>query len=206
MIIYRKKSPSQVRDLSDSPRKKYSLNNTNGNKKTTLNIIKKGNNEKFDNINIYNKYMNSLQNNNMNHFKNKLNLKKINISNINNNKIKINSNIFSTINNSKIIIKKFDNTKELNTPYSQFSNSNYLSKSIIFNNTYNSINNPNIKMVNQELQNNYKSKKKIFTEKNDVNYGLNKKLKKNLKIKDLKILGGIKQHLYNKCYLTLNNN
>ncbi len=61
-------------------------------------------------------------------------------------------------------------------------------------------------MVNQELQNNYKSKKKIFTEKNDVNYGLNKKLKKNLKIKDLKILGGIKQHLYNKCYLTLNNN
>ena len=206
MIIYRKKSPSQVRDLSDSPRKKYSLNNTNGNKKTTLNIIKKGNNEKFDNINIYNKYMNSLQNNNMNHFKNKLNLKKINISNINNNKIKINSNIFSTINNSKKVIKKFDNTKELNTPYSQFSNSNYLSKSIIFNNTYNSINNPNIKMVNQELQNNYKSKKKIFTEKNGVNYGLNKKLKKNLKIKDLKILGGIKQHLYNKCYLTLNNN
>ena len=81
VIVYRKKSPYKIRDLSDSPKQKY-LNEKTRNKRIPWKIKKKGIDEKLDGISIYNRYMNQFQSKNNNPFK-KSNLLKKQVNNKN---------------------------------------------------------------------------------------------------------------------------
>ena len=68
VIVYRKKSPFKIRDLSDSPKQKY-LNEKTRNNRIPWKIKKKGLDEKLDGFSIYNRYMNQFQSKNNNPFK-----------------------------------------------------------------------------------------------------------------------------------------
>ena len=121
VVVYRKKSPFKIRDLSDSPKQKY-LNEKTRNNRIPWKIKKKGLDEKLDNLSIYNRYMNQFQYKNNNPFK-KRNLlkKKFKNKNEKNSSFLINSKIKSyrySLNPST------SNQKTLNISLSNYNNVN----------------------------------------------------------------------------------
>ena len=127
VIVYRKKSPYKIRDLSDSPKQKY-LNEKTRNSRIPWKIKKKGIDEKLDGISIYNRYINQFQSKNNNPFKKRNLLKK----KVYNNKKEKNS---SFLNNSKSKSNKFSlipSSSKQRTLNISFSNYNNLNKNLYF--------------------------------------------------------------------------
>ena len=176
VIVYRKKSPFKIRDLSDSPKQKY-LNEKTRNNRIPWKIKKKGLDEKLDGFSIYNRYMNQFQSKNNNPFKKRnLLIKKYknknekNISLLNNSKLKKN-NKFS-------LIPCSSNQKELNISYSNFNNNknNILSKDNE-NNQYN-LNGTSQEFYKHNKNKNNNSNKIIINEYKKKDF-TNLKIKKN---------------------------
>ena len=123
VIVYRKKSPFKIRDLSDSPKQKY-LNEKTRNNRIPWKIKKKGIDEKLDGISIYNRYMKQVQAKINNPFKKRNLLKKKsntkkdkNASFLFNGKIKSNKySLIPSTSNQK--------TKTLNISFSNYNNIN----------------------------------------------------------------------------------
>ena len=119
VIVYRKKSPYKIRDLSDSPKQKY-LNEKTRNSRIPWKIKKRGIDEKLDGVSIYNRYMNQFQSKNNNPFK-KRNLlnKRIKMKNEKNSSFLNNS---KNKNNRFSLIPSTSNQKILNISFSNFNN------------------------------------------------------------------------------------
>ena len=60
VVVYRKKSPFQIRDLSDSPKQKF-LNEKTRKNKIPWKIKRKGIDDKLDSLKIFNKYIQKIQ-------------------------------------------------------------------------------------------------------------------------------------------------
>ena len=189
VVVYRKKSPFQIRDLSDSPRQKF-LNEKTRKNKIPWKIKRKGIDDKLDSFKIFNKYIQKLKINKNNPLKNTNDLKKIE----NKNKIKT-SKINLLKNNNKIKLDSKNESKELTKYYKQ---SNILMK-----------NKTNDNMLNI---NDYKSshqKYKINISDNNINTYANKKSKKKIKLRNLNTIDSSNKNIYTKfnniSYLTLHN-
>ena len=125
VVVFRKKSPFKIRDLSDSPKQKY-LNEKTRNNRIPWKIKKKGIDEKLDGLSIYNRYINQFQIKNNNPFK-KRNILKKNYKNKN-------EKNYSFLNNSKIksnknsLMPSTSNQKTLNISFSNYNNNNIFLK------------------------------------------------------------------------------
>ena len=174
-VIYKKRAPNQIRDLSDSARNKF-LNDKVKPNKISLKLKVKVNDEKMNSIKNNEKYIQKI---NLN--KNKALLKKIDI---NNHIIKTNKN------NLNLKIDK--NILKINN-------------NLYFNNATNTIEHNANKVINLKSTN-----KKYYVNINDdfSNSCINKKIQKNIKIKNIN-LAEIKKNAYNKnnkqSHLALNN-
>ena len=122
VIVYRKKSPFKIRDLSDSPKQKF-LNEKTRSNRIPWKIKKKGIDDKLDSFSIYNRYMNQFKSNNP--FKKRNLLKK----KFKNNK-KEKSSFYlnhSKIKNNKIsCIPNSSNQKISNISYTNYEKNNNL--------------------------------------------------------------------------------
>ena len=126
VIVYRKKSPFKIRDLSDSPKQKY-LNEKTRNNRIPWKIKKKGLDEKLDGFSIYNRYMNQFQSKNNNPFK-KRNMLKKNYKNKNEKNSSFLNNSKPKNNNKFSLIPSHSNQKTLNISFSNLNKNNILSK------------------------------------------------------------------------------
>ena len=201
VVVYRKKSPFKIRDLSDSPKQKY-LNEKTRNNRIPWKIKKKGIDEKLDNLSIYNRYMNQFQSKNNNPFK-KRNLlkKKYKNKNEKNSSFLINSKIKS---NRYSLNPSTSNQKTLNISFSNYNKAT--NSNIILKNNDHIKFNPNI--TSQEF---YKHKKnKTNTNNlNNINNSIKNKIKQtnknNLQRRNDRILNynNYEKYDYN---MTQNNN
>ena len=194
VIVYRKKSPFKIRDLSDSPRQKY-LNEKTRNNRIPWKIKKKGIDEKLDGLSIYNRYINQFQLKNNNPFKKRhLLKKKFKNKKEKNNSFLINSKVKS---NRYSLNPSTSNQKTLNISYSNYNNGNNNNNNISKNNE-NGKYNPN--GTSQEF---YKhTKNKI----NSNNFSINPYQHKNsVKIKKIKNLNKINLQKRNDRTMNSNN-
>ena len=186
VVLYRKKSPYKIRDLSDSPKQKY-LNEKTRNNRIPWKIKKKGIDEKLDSLSIYNRYMNHFKNTNP--FKKKNLLKKKfknykkekNITFYNNSKLKSNKYLFiPTTSNRKTLNISFTNYDK-NTLFLRYNQNNFnnkhfnqngASQEIYKNKRHMVFNSNNINNINEN--NNYfinKKKNSITTRYRKMNQG-----------------------------------
>ena len=191
--VYRKKSPFQIRDLSDSPKYKF-LNEKTRKNRIPWKLKRKGIDDKLESSNIFDRYIKKYEKNKNNIFKNKNYLKKINI---NEHKIKINRNKSLNKKDKNLINPKLARKMELNSICKNYNNSYIIPESALTN--ANKINN---------LSSNHQ---KYFININDtiVNSHKNKKPTKNIKFRNINITSKTNKKLYtkynNESYLTLNN-
>ena len=197
VIVYKKKSPYKIRDLSDSPKQKY-LNEKTRNNRIPWKIKKKGIDDKLDSLSIYNRYINQLKNSNpfkkgnllKKKFKN--NKKEKNTTYFNNSKIKINE--YSFIPNSS-------NRKTLNVSLTNYDkNNNLFEKDKENNSNINKLLNQNVisqdfyKNGNNKILNSYNMYNIVENNNNNISINKNKEIttknpqmKQGKKIKILKI-------------------
>ena len=123
--VYRKKSPFQIRDLSDSPKQKY-LNEKTRKNRIPWKIKRQGIDNKLELNNIYDEYIKKIKMDKSNPFKNKNYLKYINL---NAHQIKFNKNKLFEKNNKKILNnpKLFIKSK-LNINLNNYNNNSILSE------------------------------------------------------------------------------
>ena len=192
LVVYRKKSPLQIRDLSDSPKQKY-LNEKTRKKSIPWKIKRKGIDDKLDSINIFDRYIKKFKLN-----KNLLNTKHYLKQNVvNNQRIKINNNKLFNKKDKNILNPKLYKKNELN-----INSKNYNNSCSITENT----------LITPIKLNNLKSlQKKYFININDNIEGSHKdkKKSKNIKFRNLNIpiktAEKINTKYNNESYLTLNN-
>ena len=193
--VFRKKSPFQIRDLSDSPKQKY-LNEKTRKNRIPWKIKRKGIDDKLDPINIYDKYIKKIKMDKNNPFKNKNYLKNFDV---NSHQVKFNKNKLFEKNNNKNINPKLFIKNELNTYLNNFNNSSILSENNL--NNINQINNLKLSNkrdlinINKKVVNSYQDKKNVkekFIKYRNINLPIESKKKINSKYN-------------NETYLTLNN-
>ena len=195
VVVYRKKSPLQIRDLSDSPRQKFLKEKTRKNR-IPWKTKKKGIDDELDPINIFDRYIKKFKLNKSNPFNAKNYLKQ---KDINNQRIKINKNKLFNKKGKNIINQNLYKKNVLNTnTFSKNYNNSYIisEKSLNHTNKINNINSTHKKYfinINDKIMNSYKDKK----------------IEKNIKFLDLnlpqKTNGKIYTKYNNQSYLTLNN-
>ena len=191
--VYRKKSPFQIRDLSDSPQYKI-LNEKTRKNKIPWKIKRKGIDNKLESINIFDEAIKNFEKNKNNFFKNKNYFKKINM---NEQKIKINKNKSLNKKYKNILNHKLNKKFELNSINKNYNNSYIISENTLTN--ANKINN---------LTSNHQ---KFFLNINDyiANPHKDKKTTKNIKFRNINITNKTNKKLFtkynNESYLTLNN-
>ena len=188
-VVYKKKSPNQIRDLSDSPQQKIFNEKAKPNK-ILFKIKNKATNEKLNSIKNVDKYIQKIHLN-----KNKNLMKKIDI---NNQIIKANKNNLNPKNGKNILKAKNNLLMEniLNKNNTNTNTSTHINTNANVNKVY------NIKSTN----------KKYCVNINDdfLNVCVDKKSQKNIKFLNINLANKIKKNIYtkfnNQSYLTLNNN
>ena len=199
VVVYRKKSPFKIRDLSDSPKQKY-LNEKTRNNRIPWKIKKKGIDEKLDNLSIYNRYMNQFQSKNNNPFKKRNILKKkYKNKNEKNSSFLINSKIKS---NRYSLNPSTSNQKTLNISFSNYNKANN-SNINLKNNEHIKFNNPNV--TSQEFYKHIKNKTNINNFNNIIKNKIKQTNKINLQRRNDRT---INYNNYEKCdyNMTQNNN
>ena len=191
--VYRKKSPFQIRDLSDSPQYKI-LNEKTRKNKIPWKIKRKGIDNKLESINIFDEAIKNFEKNKNNFFKNKNYSKKINM---NEQKIKINKNKSLNKKYKNILNHKLNKKFELNSINKNYNNSYIISE--------NPLTSPN------KINNLTSNHQKFFININDyiANPHKDKKTTKNIKFRNINITNKTNKKLFtkynNESYLTLNN-